>query len=308
MTRCFSTLGLVLSLLAGTTHAHGSDDARSRARALAERGDAAFSAGRCDLAIPLWLQAEQTYHAPTIQLRVANCHALLGKVVQATQVLETIASEELAEDAPAPFRTAKEQAIATLPTVRARIATLEVVVERGQLQATPRIFIDDQPLPRDTTRLSVDPGMRRVRVEVGTTRWEKSVQVAEGSQHRVSAILRQELPPPPPRPQRDVGLILGGVGLATTAVGSYFGIRALRTSNDLKDVCGPRLDDCPADRQGDIDQVNRDSKIADITMATGGVLFLAGAVIMVTESPPSREAPTIRVVPVGLGGGVRGVF
>lgn len=237
MTRCFSTLGLVLSLLAGTSHADGTDEARSRARALAERGDAAFSAGRCDLAIPLWLKADQTYHAPTLQLRIANCHALLGKVVQATRRLEAIASEDLPEDAPEPFRSAKEQAIATLPTVRSRIAFLEVMVERGHLRATPSIFVDDQPLPPDTTRLPVDPGKHRVRVEVGKTRWEKTVRVTEGGEHRISAILRQELPPPPPRPQRDVGLILGSVGLATTAVGSYFGIRALKTSNDLANPC-----------------------------------------------------------------------
>jgi len=304
------TLISTLSLLAPVVHAQeaDADEARMRARALAEKGDASFAAGRCDQAIPLWSQAEETFHAPTIQLRIANCYALLGKVVQAERVLTLIASEQLSADAPDAFRAAQEQAVATLPTVRSRIATIEVAVHRASARATPRVFVDDEPVTSGLARVQVDPGRHRVRVEAGTARWETSVQVEERGHAHVAAALREEVAPAPARPQRTVGLILGGVGLATAAVGSYFGVRALGTSSDLKDVCGPRLDDCPADRQGDIDQVNRDSKVADITMAAGGLLFLAGAVVMVTEPAPEREAPTLRIVPVGLGAGLRGAF
>jgi hypothetical protein len=304
------TLISTLSLLAPVSYAQGADadEARTRARALAEKGDAAFAAGRCDQAIPLWSQAEETFHAPTIQLRIANCYALLGKVVQAERVLTLIASERLSADAPDAFRSAQEQAVATLPTVRSRIATIEVAVDRANAKAEPRVFVDDEPVAAGTARVRVDPGRHRVRVEAGNARWETSVKLDERGHAHVAATLREEVAPAPARPQRTVGLILGGVGLATAAVGSYFGVRALGKSSDLKDVCGPQLDDCPADRQGDIDQVNRDSKIADITMAAGGVLFLAGAVVMVTEPTPEREAPTLRIVPMGLGAGLRGAF
>jgi hypothetical protein len=311
MTRSIpGVLGLALVLLVNTSQADDAakDSARVRARTLAQRGDDAFSAGRCDQAIPLWNQAEATFHAPTIQLRIANCYALLGKVVQATRLMTDIVNEELPPDAPDAFRTAREQAIAGLPNVRARIGTLEVIIDVPSSGTKPRVFVDDQSLPSGTTQLEVDPGSHRVRVEAGDALWVKTVTVKEHGHEKVQATIEQEVPPPPPRPQRTVGLVLGGVGLATAAVGSYFGVRALRTSGELKDICGPRLDDCPSDRQADIDQVGRDSKIADVTMATGGVLFLAGAVIMVTESPAQREAPTLRVVPVGLGGGVQGVF
>jgi hypothetical protein len=304
------TLFSTLSLLAPVVDAQeaDADEARLRARALAEKGDAAFAAGRCDQAIPLWSQAEETFHAPTIQLRIANCYALLGKVVQAERVLTLIAGERLPADAPDAFRTAQDQAVATLPTVRSRIATIEVAVHRASVRTKPRVFVDDEPVAAGVARVQVDPGRHRVRVEAGAARWETSVQVEERGHAHVAAALREEVAPAPARPQRTVGLILGGVGLATAAVGSFFGVRALGTSSSLKDVCGPHLDDCPADRQGDIDQVNRDSKVADITMAAGGVLFLAGAVVMVTEPTPEREAPTLRIVPVGLGAGLRGAF
>lgn len=308
----WSTVTLIsaLSLLTPVVHAEeaGEGEGRARARSLAEKGDAAFAAGRCDQAIPLWTRAEEAFHAPTIQLRIANCHALLGKVVQAERVLTLIANEQLPPDAPDAFRAAQEQALATLPTVRARIATLEVVVDRTSARDEPRVFVDDEPVALGTARVKVDPGRHRVRVEAGTASWETSVEVKERGHARVAAAVREEAAPAPARPQRTVGLILGGVGLATAAVGSYFGVRALGTSGSLKEVCGPHLDDCPADRQGDIDQVNRDSKIADIAMATGGVLFLAGAVVMVTEPMPEREMPTLQIVPVGLGAGLRGAF
>jgi hypothetical protein len=308
----WSTVTLIssLSLLAPVVHAQeaDADGARVRARALAEKGDAAFAAGRCDQAIPLWSQAEETFHAPTIQLRIANCYALLGRVVEAERVLTLIASEQLPADAPDAFRTAQEQAVATLPTVRSRIATIEVAVHRASPKTKPRVFVDDEPVAAGVSRVRVDPGRHRVRVEAGEARWETSVQVEERGHAHVAAAVREDVAPPPARPQRTAGLILGGVGLATAAVGSYFGVRALGTSSSLKDVCGPHLDDCPADRQGDIDQVNRDSKIADITMAAGGVLFLAGAVVMVTEPAPERDAPTLRIVPVGLGAALRGAF
>src|SRR5262245_28229166 len=81
---------------------------RAEAREIAERGDAQFDAGRCDKAIPLWREAAAKYRAPTIVLRIARCQALVGKVVDAANTLETITKEPLEADAPAAFVEAKQ--------------------------------------------------------------------------------------------------------------------------------------------------------------------------------------------------------
>src|ERR1700674_5381489 len=93
--RCSRAILALLStaLVASTALADEPDARRASARELANKGDAFFAKGRCDKGISLWAEANEHCHAPPLLLRIARCQALLGKVVLATETLQSIVSE-----------------------------------------------------------------------------------------------------------------------------------------------------------------------------------------------------------------------
>lgn len=284
------------------------DANRVEARRLASLGDQAFTIGRCDKAIPLWQQANDVFYAPTILFRIARCQALQGKVVEATKTLEAMVNGPVQPDEPPPFAAARQQAAKELPNLRARIGKLRVEVDTRRLAVVPTIWVDMKPLPEGVRSVEVDPGEHVVRVDARDDRWEATVEAEEGTERVVRVALGEVQRPPPARTQRTVGLVIGGVGLAALAIGGYFGYSASSTSNDLDGVCGASRKACPPDRQDDIDRVKTHAQVADFTLGAGATLLAAGAIVVLTEKEPEREAPRIEFYSAGLGGGLRGSF
>ena len=284
------------------------DVRRSEARRLAQQGDQSFTIGRCDKAIPLWEQANEHFYAPTILFRIARCQALLGNVVEATKTLEAIVARPPAPDEPAPFAAARKQAIRELPNLRARIAELRIEVDTRDLDVEPRVLVDRKPVIAGAGVLLVNPGEHQVRVEARDQLWERLIDAEEGKLQTIRVALGEVYQPPPPRTQRTVGFVIGGIGLAAMAAGAYFGASAATTSRELDGVCGGDRKACPPDRQDDIDRLRTHALVADFTLGGGAALFAAGAIVVLTEKPPKREEPRIEFFPIGTGGGVRARF
>ncbi|PKN44340.1 MAG: hypothetical protein CVU63_10700 [Deltaproteobacteria bacterium HGW-Deltaproteobacteria-20] len=284
------------------------DANRVEARRLASLGDQAFTIGRCDKAIPLWEQANGVFYAPTILFRIARCQALQGKVVDATKTLEAMVGGPVQPDEPPAFATARQQAAKELPNLRARIGRLRVEVDTRGLAVVPAVWVDMKLLPEGVRSVEVDPGEHVVRVDARDDRWEATVEAEEGKERVVRVALGEVQRPLPPRTQRTVGLVIGGVGLAALATGGYFGYSASSTSTELDGVCGANRKACPPDRQDDIDRVKTHALVADFTLGAGATLLVAGAIVVLTEKVPERETPRIEFYSAGLGGGLRGSF
>jgi len=293
---------------ASHARADDADAARAEARTFASQGDEAFAAGRCDRAVPLWKKAEAKFHAPTLLFRIARCQVLLGKVVDAAATMETIANEKLAADAPDAWKDAQRDAKTELPAVRARIATIDVVVDARGIAATPVIVIDDAGQPAGRTSFPVDPGSHRVRVTAKDGRWEQTVQLADGEKKTVRVAMGLEQRPAPLPTQKIVGYILGGAGMLSMAVGGIFGAKAVGDSHDLDAACGPTRKSCPGNQSSKIDSLKTESLISDLTVGGGAALFVAGAVVVLTAPAPKREEPRLYFAPMGLGAQVGGRF
>jgi hypothetical protein len=271
---------------------------RAEARALAERGDAQFEVGRCDKAIDLWREAEAKFHAPTILLRIARCQALLGKVVEATAALDAIDREVLEPDGPPPFAEAKRAAERELAGVRARIATLKITVDKANdLPSTPTIEVDDETLPStgEGAAISVNPGRHLIRVRVAETLWERPLTVGDGEVKAYRISLSAEQPPPPQRIFRQTGLVIGGVGAASLAVGAGFGLSALATSRHLESICGAERRKCPQGEQGTINRLQSHALIADLTIAVGAAFVATSVLLWIAEPQLKLEPPRIRI-------------
>lgn len=283
------------------------EQARAEARTLASQGDEAFSRGRCDVAVPLWKQAESRFHAPTLLFRVARCQTILGKVVEAAATLQAIVDEKLGPNAPPPFLDAQRDAAGELGSVKARIASLEVIVDLRGIGATPIITVDDDPAKAKGSALdatfAVDPGAHRVRVAANDAIWEQTIQMKDGESRVVRVALGAEQKKSAIPPQRLVGYILGGVGIATMAVGGYFGATAVSDQHSLRDACplGPK--NCPVSAGPQIDSLRTKALVADLTIGGGAAVFVAAAILVLTAPPPKKEEPRVYITPVGFRGG-----
>ena len=283
--------------------------ARSEARSLASQGDDAFSRGRCDLAVPVWKQAEARFHAPTLLFRVARCQTILGKVVEAAATLEAIVAEKLGPSAPPPFLEAQREAAAELPSVKARIATLEIAIELRGVDATPIATVDDVPAPAAGAHtFAVDPGAHRIRVSARDAVWEQTVQLVDGEKRVVRVALSTVQARAPLPPQRLVGYVLGGVGIASMAVGGVFGANAVSDQHALRDQCGADGHSCPPGSESRIGALRTKALVADLTIGGGAAVFIAGAVVVLTAAAPKREEPRLFIAPMGMGAQLGGRF
>jgi hypothetical protein len=310
---CLVTVGA--ALLSVPAFADDDEAAKADARRIAEQGDEAFAAGRCDQAIPLWTEALQRYHAPTILVRIARCQALLGKVVDAESTLVAMLDEPLPPNAPPIFAEVRRSAQSDLESVRARIAKLVVAIDDSGLSGERRIEVDGHAVdmltgsvdPNDY-RFRIDPGKHRLRVGLGPASWEETLLLGDGESRTVHVSFREQPGTVVRSSQRLVGFVLGGAGMLTMAVGAALGVAAVNGSHNLLGPCGQDRQHCPPSEQGAIDTVRSEALASDLTLGGGAALFLAGALVVLTAPPPHREAPRVEVVPWGAGMRVQGSF
>jgi len=303
--------GAVLVLLSAPVRAQApspQEDPRARARTVAGEGDAQFVAGRCDRAIRLWKEADAIFPAPTIELRVAHCQALLGKVVAASGTLEGIVASKLAPDAPEAFVMAKAQATTELPTLRARIATLTIERRTPRNAHVEEILIDDEKMPLDKASYPIDPGKHRIRIRQGKEVWEKSVEIEDGEKRTLVASVMLEPAPPPAKPGRTASYILGGTGLALAAVGGVLGLTAMGASDDLKRDCGSNRSECAPSDQSRIDSLKTKALLSDLFLGAGIVTLGVSGYLFWRSTRVEREPPRLRLTVTGSTALVEGRF
>ncbi|WP_394820696.1 tol-pal system YbgF family protein [Pendulispora albinea] len=313
---CVSAVAVVSQLCTASplfAQAPPDDLGRSRARAVAEEGDAQFAAGRCDRAIRLWKDAAKIFAAPTIDLRVAHCQALLGRVVDASATLESIVDTALAPDAPPAFVAAKAQAQKELPTLKARIATLTVERRTSNGTQVDEIRIDDEAVPLGRASYPIDPGRHRVRIRAhqgaeASDTWEQSIELEDGEKRTLSASTVLVTPPPGPRPARTVSFIVGGAGLALTGAGAILGIMALGDSKELERDCGPNRASCSAEHQSRIDSLKTKSLLADVFIGAGVVTLGVSGFLFWRSTQGDKAAPRLHITVTGRGALLEGRF
>jgi hypothetical protein len=228
----------------------------------------------------------------------------MGRVVEATRNLEAITAERLGAGAPAPWLEAQAQAAKELPSVRERIATIVLRIRGAGAASGAVVEIDESPVPLDREAHAVDPGSHRVVVRAGHVAWERKVRVGDGEERLVDVSLVVEAPGPRPRTQRTAGFVLLGAGAASLVAGTVFAVSALSTSNRLDDACGRDRRNCPPSERDAIDRVKAHSLLADLTLGGGVLLGLGGGALILFESAPRSEAPTLRIVGAPGGAGL----
>jgi hypothetical protein len=302
------------------------DQLRATARALGEEGISLFEKGRYAEALDRFERADALVHAPTLGLLAARSLEKLGRLVEAAERYRGVTLVQLDPKAPDAFKEAQTTASKELEAVRARIPTLEIVVEGpGAEQAT--VTVDGTEVPKAIVgvRTPINPGVHRIEAETPTASAVSDLSIDEKQAARaVLTLVPKETTPPdagngkqPPVTttkaplRRTLGFVSLGVGGAFTVMGIATGISTLSKEKELKRAHGCDGGVCPFDTpQGPLDSYNRMRALAITGFVVGGVGLAAGVALILTAPKPPAQTNKAHIEPwVGLGSaGLRGTF
>jgi hypothetical protein len=214
MTTTFSVLAFAsvtcLSLgLATPALAQVNDAQRAAARDLFKAGDQAQRAGQFADALDKFQRAQQVFPAPTNVLRIAECDAALGRLVEAAEAYREVLRTPLPAGAPPAFQAAVDQAKAELSQVDPRVPKMTVQVQPTGVQGA-QMQIDGQSVSAALIGepMPLDPGAHKLAlIAPGYASTEQSVDLKEHETRTVTVTLNAipgityapaGTPPPPP--------------------------------------------------------------------------------------------------------------
>ena len=119
------------------------DSDRATARALAEEGYNALRAQRFDVADDRFRRADALIHAPTLVVDDGRALMGLGHYVEAQERFELVLREGVADNAPAVWKAALQDAAKLLEEVKPKVAWLTVTVPNV---SHPHVKIDGRPI------------------------------------------------------------------------------------------------------------------------------------------------------------------
>jgi hypothetical protein len=198
----FASIASLTSVLLGASPAalaQVSDAERAGARELFKEGDQLQRAGHFAEALDKFQRAQQVFAAPTNVLRIAECDAALGRLVESAEAYREVLRTPLPAAAPPAFQAAVDQAKAELSQVEPRVPRLVVQVQPAGVQ-NPQMQIDGQnvsgallgePIPLDT-------GVHKIAVLApGYATTEQEVDLKEHDSKTVALTLNPSAPPAP---------------------------------------------------------------------------------------------------------------
>jgi hypothetical protein len=182
-----------LSLATATTaSAQVSDSERAAARKLFSEGDQLQQAGKYEEALDKFKRAQAVFSAPTNLLRIAQCQAMLGKLVESAETYRTLIRTPLPAGSPPAFQQAVEQAKGELQGVEPRVPTVKIDVSPANVP-NMQVQLNGQPLNAALIGepLPLDPGTHKILVFApGYASNEQSVTLVERDKKSMSFILK----------------------------------------------------------------------------------------------------------------------
>ena len=182
----------VIALLGSPGRAQVSDAERAAARDLFKQGDELQHAAKFADALDKFQRAQQVFSAPTNMLRIAECQAWLGRLVESAESYRAVVRTPLPAGSPQAFQAAVDQARGELGQLEPRVPKVTVQVTPAEISGV-QLHIDGQSVPAALVGepIPLDPGVHRVSLSAsGYMGSEQSVALGERDAKTVSFALR----------------------------------------------------------------------------------------------------------------------
>jgi hypothetical protein len=333
------SIGLVaVACMSSTGAAQGqaepSPEDRAAAEALFLEGRRLIKTNEVDAACRKFEESYRLESAPGTLLNVAHCHMLEGKVATAWTEFYQVATEARRSGSEVRERIA----LKSIGELEPRLPKLVIRVTPQPSQERLEVRRNGTLLRRAAlnTETPIDPGPVVIQVGgEGFMPWSTKVSAREGAVLvvQVPVLERRAVPPssapprstasslPPPQDRgnptaQTTGMILGGAGLLSLGVGTFFGVRALEKQSESDDLCPVVAGEERCSQEGVVaNQDARDAaRFANIGIGVGVVAVLAGAYLYIDGRPgePAEQDPddhvavSVAALPGGAGAVLRG--
>lgn len=322
------------------------DQTRATARAIGEEGLTLYDQGKYVDALDRFERADDLIKAPTLGLMAARSLDKLGRLVEASDRYQQVASMKVEANASEAFKQAqsaatkeREALVPRIPNVDVSVAgpganEVETVILDGR-RVSPSLLGSARPI---SGRVPVDPGDHRVEAKSSGGEAYERFSISEGGTERVVLTLgpspNKLLAPPgkkgeekgapgdassqaPPerkgKTQETLGWVSIGVGAAGVVLGAITGGVAAGIRGDFTDPpCDDTTRTCPATLQDDIDTYNALRPVSSVGFIVGGIGLAAGTVLLVTLPRGGARYSTsgVKMSPfIGpMSAGIRGTF
>ena len=270
--------------------------------------------GKLDQACPLFEESYRLDPAPGTLLNLAACSRLTGKTATSwSQFIEAARSfRRKGDERRAQFADGQAKEIEPLlayVVIRAESAPQGLRLKRDETELTASVLETKLPLdPGEHTITASAPGHKPRNVTF-TAEARKSIDV-------VIPALEVGEPDPPAglaggptgddggraarrEMQQVAAFVVGGVGLASLAVGGVFiGLTAMKSS-DTDELCPNKRCTTQAGRDA-LDEANTFANVANGTLIAGGVLLATGIVVYFTAPSATDVDVAVAPAPGGL--------
>ena len=316
---------VALLLLGTASAAHAQDQKETLAEALFQDGKQLMEKSSYADACPKLARSHQLDPAGGTVLLLAMCYEQAGKVASAWLRYNDALAFARRDGRDDRAARAREHLAALTP----RLSRVTIVLPKQVVESKgAKLVLDGTELPAESTTwsLPVDPGSHELVVSApGKQAWSTSFLV-EGDGQTVT-LTAPELsnqaeprpvaaPPPPlartPSPQpsertrtspwRTVGFVVGGAGVVSLGVGTFFGASALSSMSDARKHCStpPTCTDEGAVRS------SRDAASAalraDVFLGAGLVALAAGVILVTTARSGPERGAMLYIAPRAEGG------
>ena len=233
---------------------------------------------------------------------VAKTYASLGKLVEARDVLASMARIPECPDDPPPFVDARNNGRKLDEEIAPRVPSLRLQVKNAPAGVAAVVKVDNVQVPDAalTVPRKINPGHHVIVARAGTAEKTVEVDVAERETKDVLLDLppQQTQQPPPPvvveapksafisKPVAFIALGVGGVGIA---VGTVTGILAIGAKNNAEKGCVNKQ--CPPSTYSDLDKASTFSTISTIGFIVGVAGVGVGVVGLLTQPKEPDPAP-----------------
>jgi hypothetical protein len=294
-----TTLALALTTFALSASAAEPDEqAKQEARDLMAQGRKARETADLRAALSAFSKADEIMRVPTTGLEVAKTLTAMGRLVEAANAAERVATSPESADEPEAFAKARESARELQRELDARTPRIHV----NGVDSQARLELDGMPLELnaagDGTR--VNPGRHVLVAHQGGSKQTKAVEVAEaggttevGFDFGVAAPTSTVAPSPDehdssPRKSSKTRTStiaiysLSGVAVVGVGTGVALAIGANKRKSDLENSCKPSC------KSAAVDQLRTTYVLANVAAAVG-VASAAAALTIYLARPSEAE-------------------
>ncbi|MEZ4232799.1 MAG: tetratricopeptide repeat protein [Polyangiaceae bacterium] len=267
------------------------NQAAAKGRAAEKRGDYAA-------ALEAYEESGSHVDSSANRRRLARAKAGLGRLLEARAELEHVLNDQTAS------KGQQKKARKELDELVARIPRIDVQLPPG---FSGQLELDGEAFTPSGEPQSVNPGRHSLRATAeGYRDFELELELQEGESKQAHVEL-EPLPEPsasPPIPSaepdstslaRPLGYVSLGVGVVGVALGSYFGLQAKSTRDELGDACVQ--DRCPTELKTKYDDGKQQALFSTIGFAVGGAGLVTGVVLLLLAPSETEQGP----VQAGIG-------